>query len=146
MTHTNRLKNKAFSGTLRRPAPSAGKACHASPGALARRGLQLFAALAVFATPVLAQAQVISVGNVTRLTPHAGDVVIFDIAGPRLDSPACSTMGTEWAISLSTPTGRAMYAMLLLAHAQNRPMRVFGSGICLSWTQRAEAVWMQPEN
>jgi hypothetical protein len=88
----------------------------------------------------------VSVGTVSRLAVHAGDVIIFSIAGPRTNSPACATAGVERALSLTSPTGRAMYAMLLTAAAQNRAVRVHGWGPCLGWTQRAEAGWMQFES
>ncbi len=104
-------------------------------------------ALSAWAFAATAAAQeTVSVGTVTRLTPHSGDVVIFNISGSRANSPACSSQGSEWALSLTTPTGRAMYAMLLAANTQNRAVRVVGWGTCLSWTQRAEPGWMQIEN
>ncbi len=104
------------------------------------------AVLAAFSVPALAQdTSVFSVGTVTRLTPHQGDVVIFAVSGPRANNPACSTMSTEWAVNIATPTGRAMYGMLLAASVQNRQVRVVGWGTCLSWTQRAEPGWMQFE-
>jgi hypothetical protein len=102
-------------------------------------------AVVLLAGPALAQS-VDSVGTVTRLMPHQGDIAIFTISGPRTNSPACSTQGTEWALTLTTPTGRAMYAMLMVAATQNKTLRVVGWGTCLSWTQRAEPGWMQFEN
>jgi hypothetical protein len=86
-----------------------------------------------------------SIGTVTRLLPHAGDVVIFAISGNRTNTPACSTVPNEWVLSLTTHYGRAQYAMLLMAVAQNRPARVVGWGTCISSFARAEPGWMQFE-
>jgi len=66
-----------------------------------------------------------SSGVVTKIYAHADDIVMFG-AGVHNNRPACS--GDEWAFSVATPTGRAMLALLLSAHAQGKPVNVDGMG------------------
>ena len=56
-------------------------------------------------------------GEVTIVYARAGDVVFFS-AGSHPNKPACSNAADEWAFSLSTPAGKAMFATLLAAQAQ----------------------------
>jgi hypothetical protein len=73
-------------------------------------------------------------GKVVHLMVHTGDVVLFGLDGPHNDKPACS--GDQWALSLATPTGRAQYALLLSAHAQQKVVHVAGAGDCGAWGDR----------
>lgn len=82
------------------------------------------------------------VGKVTRLMPHVQDIVIFDLDGTSSGRPACSTQSTQWALSLRTETGKAMYALLLSAHANGRAVRVQGTGACGAWGDREEPLFM----
>jgi hypothetical protein len=76
---------------------------------------------------------------VTRVFAHVGDVAMF-AAGPHNNPPACSlNNGDEWAITLATATGRAMFATLLAAQAQGKPVIVVGSGKCDAWGDRESA-------
>lgn len=76
-----------------------------------------------------------SSGPVTHIYAHVGDVVMF-AAGYNQSKPACSTVGDEWALSLATQTGRAMYALILSAHAQGKSIDVGGTNQCSAWGDR----------
>lgn len=76
-----------------------------------------------------------SAGQVTQIIAHEGDVVMFS-SGFHQDKPLCSTVGEDWALSLSTQAGKAMYALVLSAHAQGKPINVIGSGTCAAWGDR----------
>lgn len=78
-----------------------------------------------------------SAGTVTVLRAHtsAPNIVTF-VAGANATRPACSSQGNEWALSLTTEGGRAMYAMLLMAMASGRTITVSGTGACTSWPDR----------
>ena len=75
-----------------------------------------------------------SYGTPINLGIHAGDVVMF-AAGTFSAAPACNTM-KEWAFSLQTPAGRAMYALLLQAQTQNKKILVYGTNSCSVWGDR----------
>ncbi len=82
-----------------------------------------------------------SSGAITRLYVHSPNstygatngVVMFS-AGSIVGTP-CSSQ-TEWAFSLSTETGKAMYAALLNAADKKRPVKVVGTGNCTAWSDR----------
>jgi hypothetical protein len=76
-----------------------------------------------------------SSGIVAVIYAHEGDVVMF-VACSHQGRPACSTIGNDWAISLATPTGKAMYAMLLSAQAQGKPVNVVGTDTCSAYGDR----------
>lgn len=82
-------------------------------------------------------------GKVTQLMPHAGDVVFFSLGGEHANPPKCSS--TAWSISLSTHTGRAMYALLLSAHTQGLRVQVQGTGDCSAWPDRETAHYILSE-
>jgi opacity protein-like surface antigen len=52
--------------------------------------------------------------------------------------PACATnpQSSHWAIEIKTPTGRAMWASVLQAHALGKPVWVHGKGNCDWWGDR----------
>lgn len=70
-----------------------------------------------------------SSGQVTVITAHNGDTIIFS-AGLHQNKPPCSTIGEEWAFSLSTPSGKAMYSLLLSAQAQGLSVTTYGVNDC----------------
>ena len=74
-------------------------------------------------------------GKVTRIYAHTGDVIMFDV-GQHLDKPACSTVGTQWALSLNSDAGKAMYSLLLSAAAQGQEVIVHGTNVCSAWGDR----------
>lgn len=76
-----------------------------------------------------------SSGTVIRLYAHSGDIAIFDV-GAHTNRPACSVAGNEWAVSLSTPGGRAMYVLLVSAAAQRQTVTVHGTNTCSAWGDR----------
>ena len=106
--------------------------------------LRFLACAALCAVTSLAHAGTSS-GLVTVLYVHSGDAVMFG-AGPINNRLACSIAGDEWAFSLTTPTGRAMYALLLSAQAQGKAISVKGNGQCSAWQDREEpfVIYMTP--
>jgi hypothetical protein len=74
-------------------------------------------------------------GKVTMLTVHATDIVMFSIASHN-NKPACSTIGDEWALSLKTEMGRAMYSLLLSSAAQKLSVQITGDNTCSAWGDR----------
>jgi hypothetical protein len=85
-----------------------------------------------------------SVGNVTMVMAHSGNAVIFD-AGVHTEKPACSIVGNQWAFTLTTEDGRAKYAMLLAAAAQNKKVTVYGTGLCSAWPDRETPLYISIE-
>lgn len=75
-----------------------------------------------------------SAGKIEQIMVHQGDYVMFRV-GAHHDKPSCSTAGADWALSLSSEKGRAMYALLLSAASQNHSVTVVGSNTC-SWPDR----------
>lgn len=61
-------------------------------------------------------------------------VFIFD-AGPH-DKPACSTVGDDWAVDLTTAGGKAVQALVLTAFALGKTVHVVGKGVCDVWADR----------
>lgn len=82
-----------------------------------------------------------SSGAVSMLMVHSPEIVIFR-AGTHLNKPACSTAGEDWAISLNSHSGRAIYAMLLTAKSQNKNVTVIGQGICSAWGDREAPLYI----
>lgn len=108
--------------------------------------LKIFALITVifvinifFCDPVLAGN---GSGTVKLIYTHALDVVLFDI-GSHNDKPACSTAGNEWALSLATETGKAMYALLLSAAAQSKNVDVLGDNTCSAWFDRENPLYVR---
>lgn len=70
-------------------------------------------------------------GLISAIYVIEGDIIVFK-SGPH-QQPSCSTIGDEsWAFSLTTSTGKAMYALLLTASAQSKPVIVIGTNLCNS--------------
>jgi hypothetical protein len=76
-----------------------------------------------------------SSGIVAGIYANDDDTIIF-FAGSHEGKPACSTVGDSLALSLATPAGRAMYAMLLSAQAQGKSVSVGGTGTCSATPDR----------
>jgi hypothetical protein len=72
-----------------------------------------------------------SQGLVTKTIAHTGDIIMFT-AGPHSGQPACAGAG-DWALSLSTPTGKAQYALLLVAYSLGKSVTVVGTNACTAW-------------
>ena len=93
-----------------------------------------FALFTVFTFITARTAIADSNGTITQIAV-IGDVVFFT-AGSHTGKPTCSTIGDEWAFSLTTPGGRGMYALLLTAQLRGLPVTVNGSGSCPAWGDR----------
>lgn len=83
-------------------------------------------------------------GQVTHIMVIENDAVIFSVE-QHLDKPACSTVRDDWAVSLTTETGKAMYALLLSAAAQNQSVEINGKNDCIDWHDRETPLWIQVE-
>lgn len=80
-----------------------------------------------------------SSGIIGPIYAHDGDVAFFS-AGQHQNKPACSIAGDEWAISLSSPAGKAKFSLLLTQKALGRPVRVIGyANACTIWGDREDA-------
>ncbi len=84
-----------------------------------------------------------SEGQVLSILVHTGDAVMFS-AGERKNNNkmACSKVENDWAFSLKTPTGKAMYALILSAQAQGRKISVVGTCDCSAWVDRETAYYI----
>lgn len=76
-----------------------------------------------------------STGTVAQILVVTGDVVTFS-AGSHQGKSACSTTADDWAFSLTTASGKAMYALLLSAQAQGKSIGVVGTQACTAWPDR----------
>jgi hypothetical protein len=74
-------------------------------------------------------------GRVVSLMVHQGDVVFFNV-GAHANPAPCGKDFTDWAISLATEEGRAMYSLLLTAAATKTSVSVVGAGHCNAWGDR----------
>jgi hypothetical protein len=82
-------------------------------------------------------------GTVTVLRAHSSDIIMFKLSGGHVGKPACATATSDsWALSLTTHTGRAMYALLLSAQAQGKGVQVSGTGDCSAWPDREAPIWI----
>ena len=81
-----------------------------------------------------------SVGSVSPLYVQGNKA--FFTAGTHNEKPACSTVGDEWAIDISSESGKAVYAMLLTAYSLNSEVIVYGTGKCTVWIDREDVNYM----
>jgi len=107
------------------------------------KSFSLCALIASACTSELAYAGGSSSGQVTQVLVMSGDVVIFT-AGPHSGKPSCSTVGDDWAFSLSTVTGIAMYKLILYAQSRGKQISVIGNtpGDCSAWGDREAPGYM----
>lgn len=76
-----------------------------------------------------------SQGLVTNIFIHSPGVLMFK-AGTINGTPVCNT-NNQWAISLATPEGKPMLAVLLSAQSQGKQVIVAGySNTCRDWGDR----------
>lgn len=80
-----------------------------------------------------------SSGKVTTLIVNASNYLFFN-AGVKQQSPVCGN-NDQWAINLSTPKGKSIYAMLLAAKAQDRNVWVYGNNTCDEWGDREDVLY-----
>lgn len=76
-----------------------------------------------------------SSGPIDTLMALRANLIVFS-AGNHQNKPACSTIANDWAFSLATPGGKAMYALLLSAQAQGKVVNVYGEHACPDWGDR----------
>jgi hypothetical protein len=63
-------------------------------------------------------------------------------AGTIVNTPGCNT-ANQWAVSLSAPDGKSMYALLLQAQSQGLPIGIHGdTGACGDWPDRERPSYM----
>jgi hypothetical protein len=78
-----------------------------------------------------------SAGAVSQpLTLGSDPGVFIFTAGPHTSKPACSTVGNDWAVNLTTPAGRSQQALVMLAYAMGKSVGVAGKGVCDAWSDR----------
>jgi len=82
-----------------------------------------------------------STGKVQSINVEQGAVFMFS-AGTHNNKPACSTVGNDWAVSLATADGKAMYAMVLSAASQGQTVSVVGTNGCNVWPDRETPMYM----
>ena len=68
------------------------------------------------------------------------DVIMFAVTN-HTDQPSTCT-NHEWAFSITTEKGKAMYALLLSAAAQKQNLVIKGSGDCEAWNGRERPYYM----
>jgi hypothetical protein len=102
--------------------------------------MKLWSFIFLFCIPLFGYAGTGS-GQVEHIMVHTGDVIMFSVE-EHLDKPSCSTQAHHWALSLSTETGKAMYALLLSAAAQGQEVVITGDGECNAWGDRESPAYM----
>ena len=76
-----------------------------------------------------------SSGLVTYIYVHTPNILMFQ-AGTQ-NAPAGCSKYNQWAISLDDPMGKPLYALLLSAQAQGKPVYIKGySNTCQAWDDR----------
>jgi hypothetical protein len=80
-------------------------------------------------------------GLIKTLLVSPYGIVIFD-AGEHSGKPVCSVVGNEWAFSIDSSAGKAVYALLLAAKAQNQIVNVIGRNDCSYWPDREAPDYM----
>ncbi|MCE1191506.1 MAG: hypothetical protein LWW96_05060 [Acidovorax sp.] len=80
-----------------------------------------------------------STGKVTFMIINSTNYLFF-IAGVKTESPTCGN-NSEWAINLGSAQGKALYALLLSAQAQDKTVSVVGNGTCSIWADREDVLY-----
>lgn len=84
-------------------------------------------------------------GKILQIMVHHGGangqgIVIFTTEF-NSSKPTCSN-ATDWAISLNNEYGKALFALLLSAQAQQKSINVLGSGDCADWGDRERPLYV----
>lgn len=82
-------------------------------------------------------------GKVSKIMVHEksnGLGVIMFLVEKHENRPKCAVYG--WAFDANTDLGKAMYAMLLSAAAQGKPVNVYGTNDCVAWGDRERPFWI----
>lgn len=82
----------------------------------------------------------VSTGKVTTVIVNASNFLFFT-AGSKSGSPACG-LNDQWAISLDTPKGKSVYALLLSAKASDTAVTVVGTASCAGWGDREDVLYI----
>lgn len=81
-------------------------------------------------------------GKIQQILAHTyggnGAGVIMFKTEVNANKAECSTAGngSQWAFSLESEYGKAMYSLLLTAQAQNKTVSVVGMNDCSAWADR----------
>ena len=84
-----------------------------------------------------------SAGIVTTMIVNSSNY-LFLTAGIKSNSPACGN-NNEWALNLSTSTGKSIYIMILSAQAQGKVLYIVGNGTCNGWGDREDVLFVYSE-
>lgn len=100
---------------------------------------------------LLGLSDVVMAGSSAGTPTNVGavDGVVVFTAGTKSGGPTCAVVTQEWAADTTTPTGKAIYALLLTAISSGRNVAVQGAGPgqdnCSAWPDRetATGLWLQ---
>ncbi|GAB2191235.1 hypothetical protein MAH1_28430 [Sessilibacter sp. MAH1] len=98
------------------------------------------ACLACFVS-VNASAGYSGLAKILTIQPHVGDRV-FIKTETHNEAPSCAQDLQEWAIDLTTESGKAFYAAVLAAASQNKSVEVHGSHNCTNWPDREDVLFI----
>lgn len=87
-------------------------------------------------TPCLGWSNGSTSGRIVNILAAATTAVVFISVDSHINKPACSTVGNDWALDVSTVQGRAVYALILTAQAQSRAIQIIGTNDCSVWGDR----------
>lgn len=83
-------------------------------------------------------------GHITRIYAHekngGAGVIMFHVENHT--NPPAECPGLEWAFDVNNDQGKAMYALLLAAASQGKPIVVKGAGDCSAWGDRERPSWI----
>ena len=85
-----------------------------------------------------------SSGKVTAILVKNNQTV-FVTSENKFGSPACQSVERQWAIDISTSSGRSQYSMILLAYFLEKPIVIVGNQTCSIWPDRetVDHMWIQ---
>lgn len=81
-------------------------------------------------------------GRITKLMPGLNAGAVIFTTETHTNKPACSTQANDWALSVNTEGGRAMYALLLSAASTGKTINVVGKNDCSVWADREAPYWI----
>lgn len=76
-----------------------------------------------------------SSGQIKTILITKNNMLFFE-SGIKNQPPNCQTVPNQWAIDLSTASGKAIYALILSAQAQGKEIVVVGQNFCTVWPDR----------
>jgi hypothetical protein len=74
-------------------------------------------------------------GQIKSILITKNNILMFD-SGIKNQPPNCQTVANQWAVDLSTSSGKAIYALLLSAQVQDKEVVVVGQNSCAVWPDR----------